>query len=52
TELRGAHAAAYAQMDAAVAAAKEAPFPDAALAYEDVQDFGPPEPWVTTGEAS
>ena len=52
TELRGAHAAAYAQIDGAVAAAKEAAFPDAALAYEDVQDFGPPEPWVTTGDVS
>ena len=36
---------AHARIDAAVAAAKAAPFPDAGLAYTDVQDFGPPEPW-------
>jgi hypothetical protein len=36
---------AYAEIAAAVEAAKAAPFPDAALAYADVQDFGAPEPW-------
>lgn len=51
-DLRSAHAAAYAQIDTAVTAAKESPFPDAALAYEDVQDFGPPEPWAGTGDAA
>jgi TPP-dependent pyruvate/acetoin dehydrogenase alpha subunit len=43
--------AAYARIDAAVEAAKAAPFPDAAFAYADVQDFGPPEPWKQEGGA-
>jgi TPP-dependent pyruvate/acetoin dehydrogenase alpha subunit len=47
-EVSAAHTAAYAQIDAAVAAAKDAPFPDAERAYDDVQDFGPPEPWPRT----
>jgi TPP-dependent pyruvate/acetoin dehydrogenase alpha subunit len=33
------------EIDKAVAAAKAAPFPDAALAYADVQDLGAPERW-------
>lgn len=52
SELRTAHSAAYARIDAAVESAKAAPFPDAALAYVDVQDFGPPEPWTKEGGAS
>lgn len=52
TELRKAHSAAYARIDAAVEAAKAAPFPDGALAYVDVQDYGPPEPWTQEGGAS
>jgi len=52
SELRAAHTAAYAQIDAAVEAAKAAPFPDGALAYADVQDFGPPEPWTAKGGAA
>lgn len=44
--------AAYARIDAAVEAAKAAPFPDKALAYADVQDFGPPEPWSPDGSAT
>ncbi len=44
-DVDAAREAAYQQIDAAVAAAKEAPFPNAGGAYDDVQDFGPPEPW-------
>jgi len=44
-ELDDARAKAYAQIEAAIAGAKEAPFPDAKLAYADVQDMGSPEPW-------
>jgi len=44
-EVEAAHKAAYERIDAAVEAAKAAPFPDAALAYADVQDFGAPERW-------
>lgn len=51
-DLRAAHGQAYARIDTAVEAAKESPFPDAALAYADVQDFGPPEPWTSTVGAS
>jgi TPP-dependent pyruvate/acetoin dehydrogenase alpha subunit len=51
-DLRAAHGQAYARIDTAVEAAKESPFPDAALAYADVQDFGPPEPWTSSGGAS
>ena len=36
---------AYAGIVAAIEEAKAAPFPDAALAYADVQDFGAPEKW-------
>lgn len=51
-EIDAARDAAYARIDAAIVAAKAAPFPDAGLAYADVQDFGPPEPWAGTGGAS
>lgn len=51
-EVNAARDAAYARIEAAVAVAKEAPFPDAALAYADVQDFGPPEPWSQDGSQS
>jgi pyruvate dehydrogenase E1 component alpha subunit len=44
-EVTATRAAAYAQIDAAVEAARQAPFPDAMLAYADVQDFGAPDRW-------
>ncbi|MBO6782944.1 MAG: thiamine pyrophosphate-dependent dehydrogenase E1 component subunit alpha [Alphaproteobacteria bacterium] len=44
-DIAAARDAAYARIDAAVEAAKAAPFPDASLAYQDVQDLGPPEIW-------
>jgi pyruvate dehydrogenase E1 component alpha subunit len=44
-EVEAVRKTAYAEIAAAVEAAKAAPFPDAALAYADVQDFGAPEPW-------
>jgi TPP-dependent pyruvate/acetoin dehydrogenase alpha subunit len=50
-EVERARNSAYARIDAAVEAAKAAPFPDAGLAYADVQDFGPPEPWSPAGGA-
>ncbi|MBS29530.1 MAG: acetoin dehydrogenase [Alphaproteobacteria bacterium] len=51
-EIVSARDAAYAQIDAAVAAAKDASFPNKNLAYADVQDFGPPEPWQQDGGAA
>ena len=39
-EIETAKAAAYTQINAAVEAAKAAPFPDGALAFADVQDLG------------
>ncbi len=44
-ELDDARSKAYAQIEAAIAGAKDAPFPAAKLAYVDVQDLGSPEPW-------
>jgi pyruvate dehydrogenase E1 component alpha subunit len=44
-EVEAVREEAYTRIDAAVAAAKAAPFPDAALAYADVQDLGAPERW-------
>ncbi len=47
-EIEAARAEALARIEAAVEAAKTAPFPDAGLAYADVQDLGGPTPWRTT----
>ena len=44
-EVAATRASAYQQIDDAVVAAKGAPFPDAMLAYADVQDFGAPDRW-------
>ena len=44
-EVEAVRREAFAEIDAAVEAAKAAPFPDAALAYADVQDLGAPDRW-------